>query len=73
MATGPKLSVRSLFAERELRRRQERKAEGHLQRRKQVELAEFGTPLDNVQLTTRSLNRVSAGSGAPSSAARPSL
>jgi hypothetical protein len=51
MATGPTLSVTSLFAERDARRRQDREAEEHLQRRQEEELTEFRKRLDGFQLT----------------------
>src|SRR5664279_2899544 len=49
--SGPALSVDSLFAERDMRRRRDSEAEQQLQRRRQEELAEFRKRLDNFQLT----------------------
>jgi hypothetical protein len=48
---GPALSVTALFAERDAQRRRDKEALDQLQRRKDEELAEFRTRLDNFQLT----------------------
>ena len=45
------LSVMSLFAERDGRRRRDKEAEEQLQQRREEELAEFRKRLDNFQLT----------------------
>ena len=49
-STAP-LSVTTLFAERDARRRRDREAEEQLQQRKEEEMAEFRRRLDNFQLT----------------------
>jgi hypothetical protein len=49
-ASGPVLSVSALFAERDAQRRRDHEADEVLQRRKEEELAEFRTRLDNFQL-----------------------
>ena len=49
--SGPTLSVSSLFAERDARRRQDQEAAEHLAQRKEEELAEFRKRLDSFQLT----------------------
>lgn len=49
--SGHALSVTTLFAERDARRRRDKEAEEQLQRRKEEELAEFRKRLDNFQLT----------------------
>lgn len=49
--SGPVLSVQSLVAEREARRRRDREAEEQFQRRHKEELATFKQRLDNFQLT----------------------
>jgi len=45
------MTVAALFAEREVRRRQDQEANDQLQRRHQEELAEFRRRLENFQLT----------------------
>ena len=49
--SGTALSVSTLFAERDARRRHDQEAMEHLQQRKEEELAEFRKRLDNFQLT----------------------
>jgi hypothetical protein len=49
--TGEKLTVASLFAEREARRRHDREADEQLQRKRNEELAQFRQRLENFQLT----------------------
>ena len=51
MATAPSLSVTSLFAERDARRRRDQDAAEQLHRRQQEEIAEFRERLDNFVLT----------------------
>lgn len=51
MAMAPSLSVSSLFADRDARRRRDQEAAEHLQQRQQEELAEFRKRLDNFVLT----------------------
>lgn len=51
VASGPALSVASLFAEREAQRRRDREAAEQLQRRKEEELAAFRHRLENFKLT----------------------
>src|SRR5690349_1353756 len=50
-APGATLSVTSLFAERDARRRRDEEAAEQLERRKEEELAAFRQRLDNFELT----------------------
>ena len=50
-SSGPALSVATLFAERDKRRRRDSEADQQLQRRQEEELADFKRRLDNFQLT----------------------
>ena len=49
--SGPPLSVRALFAERDSVRRRDQEAAEQLQRRREEELAEFRKRLDDFQLS----------------------
>jgi hypothetical protein len=61
-ASGQAFSVDALFAEREAQRRHDKEALEHLQQRKEEELAEFRTRLNNFRLTDEivesGLNRI---------------
>ena len=71
--SNPGLSVTSLFAERDARRRRDEEAAEQLQRRKEEELAAFRQRLDNFRLDRRDHpDRASTGSSVRSSVARPS-
>ena len=50
-SSGPALSVATLFADRDMRRRRDTEADQQLKRRREEELAEFRKRLDNFQLT----------------------
>jgi hypothetical protein len=50
-SSGLTLSVSTLFAERDARRRSEQEAEAQLKRQRQEELADFRARLENFQLT----------------------
>src|SRR6476646_7458936 len=62
VASGQALSVDALSAKREAQRRHDKEALEHLQQRKEEELAEFKTRLNNFRLTDEiiesGLNRI---------------